>query len=354
MTGRVTALSQPPIPLADFLAQFEDMESRWPGHFEPYTVELIGRCAMFQKALLARQKSPLEDLPDECIPIALSLRCLVLTHEIAEVGGTIPDCIRDEDEERTYFEKYHDVDPLIDVIKWSGDLRLDRSGRQEVDKEEHIPCLLETLVQTIQRLIMRQDPREWPLILCTLCILEQISSSFMTRPDPMSVLESSSEAISGVYSALCHWFHVCSQTLQPLTDNWEKEAFSNLVDHDPLLLEMFQWFNDGWVEGIWPFLSRSSVLTNILLDTHGHQDQLSMRMVSQSVCRWRKGSRLSREVMLLGEMFLQIVMSLRTPDSVSGSGFELLTDSASRCRRKPQYAARKHLPGSSSSRVNRF
>lgn len=246
--GRTTALSHPPIPLADFLAQFENMESRWPGHFEPYTVELIKRCAMFQAALLARRESSLEDLPDESIPIALSLRCLVLTHEIMEVGGTMPACIRDEDEERTDFQKYHDEDPLIDVVRV-----LSREpgcpARAQVDSEEHIPALLENLVQTLQRLIMRQDPREWPLILCTLCIFEQISNNYFTHPDPMSLLGLSSEAISSTYSALCHWFHVCSQKLQPLTDSWEKEAFAKVVDEDSLLLDVFQWLNDGWLQG---------------------------------------------------------------------------------------------------------
>ena len=266
VSGRVTALSQPAIPIGDFLAQFEDMESQWPRHFEPYTVELIKRCAMFQAALLARRKSSLEDLPDEDIPIALSLRCLVLTHEIMEVGGTLPACIRDEDEERTDFKKYHDKDPLIDVIRvFSREPGC--SGRAQVDSEEHIPSLLENLVQTIQRLIMRQDPRQWPLILCTLFIFEQISNNYVTHPDPMSLLEPSSKALSSTLSALCHWFHVCSQTLQPLTDKWEREAFSELVDDDPLLLEMFQWLNDGWLEGT-PFFSLISSLTGMLFIAH--------------------------------------------------------------------------------------
>ena len=198
---------------------------------------------------MERHTVSLEDLPDEYIPIALSLRCLVLTEELMSVDVTIPACIRDEDEERTYYKKYHDELPLIDVIRMSSEAP-NSPARPQIKSEEHIPCLLENLVQTIQRLIMRQDPREWPSILCTLCLFELISNNFSSGSDLMSGLQSSSDAIKSIYSALCHWFHVCSQTLQPLTDHWEKEAFSELVGHDPLLLEMFQWLNDGWLEGI--------------------------------------------------------------------------------------------------------
>lgn len=285
--GRVTALSQPAIPLLDFLEQFENIESHWPGQFEPYSVELIRRCALFQKALLVRQTFSSEDLPDEQIPIVLSLRCLVLTEELVSVDVTIPACIRDEDEERTHYKKYHDELPLIDVIRMSSQAP-NSSARPQIASEEHIPCLLENLVQTTQRLIMRQDPREWPLILCTLCMFEQISSNFNSSSDLMSGLQCSSDAITGIYSALCHWFHVCSQTLQPLTDHWEKEAYSELVDDDPLLLEMFQWLNDGWLEGIplLPFHVLSRVLINMLFNTHGYQNPLNMQMVFQRVCLW--------------------------------------------------------------------
>lgn len=308
VAGRVTALSQPAISLVDFLAQFEDLESRWPGRFAPYTLELVSRCATFQTAILARQKCPWEDLPDEHIPIALSLRCLVLTREIVEVEGTMPSWIRDEDEERTYFQTYHDEGPLIGVTRMSSRERSCPCGPQ-ADSEERIPSLLENLVQTIQRLIMRQEPREWPMVLCTLCIFKHISDDYVTYTIPMSVLELSFKAIRSTYSALCHWFHVCSQTLQPLTDHWEKGAFAELVDDDPLLLEMFQWFNDGWLEGISPFCSRAGPLPDTLFGTHVSRDPVSMRMVFQRVCLWRNGSHMSRQVMRFGEMNFRTIMS---------------------------------------------
>ena len=212
---------------------------------------MIKRFVKFQAELLSQRSLLQGHTSDESILIALSLRCLVLTHEIFLVDGYVPFNAFESTETDFRSSKCFAKDPSIEVSRLSCALQ-DVSSAPKHEHEESISSMLEGLLQTIQHLMFRRKPQEWPLLLCTLCLLKMISTNLSPIAPWMLSLEPSSQAMNSVFSTLCHLFDTCSKTLHPLSDNWDKEKYAELVENDNLLVEFSQWMNDEWVEGTSP------------------------------------------------------------------------------------------------------
>lgn len=254
IAGRVTALSQPAIPLLDFLEQFHDVDSFCKNTYEPLTVKIIIECAVFQSALLSR-RSPLPvGSSNDSVLIALSLRCLVLTREISLVALSCSPRPFKGNKVHLRVEKFYERHPSIEV---SRSLNVSQVSFVDSKQEgnESLLSILEEILQTTQRLMFRRKPEDWPLLLCTLFLIQVISEDFNSSSSLwMRSLQPTSHAINGVFGTLCRLYDICSKGFHPLSSNWKCEEYAKLVNHDETLVDCFQWINDMWLEGMRTFL----------------------------------------------------------------------------------------------------
>ncbi len=270
----MSALSQPAIPLLDFLKQFDNVNSRWPGEYEQLTVSIIKRCATFQAALLSRKSPPPKTPSDEMTLIAMSLRCLVQTHEIFFAGGNLFIYAFEDGETLIRVDRLYDHDPFLEVSRLSN-VSQANSATPKRKNEESLSSMLENLLQTTQRLMFRRKPQDWPLLLCTLCLLRLIKKNFRSSSPWMSSLQPSSQAMSSVFSSLCSVFEICSKMLHPLSNDWNEGEYKLLVNDDALLVGILQWMHDEWLEGAvtLPFLESQHPRKRSLMQVLGSSEQ---------------------------------------------------------------------------------
>ncbi len=270
----MSALSQPAIPLLDFLKQFDNVNSRWPNEYPELTVSLIRRCATFQAALLSRKLPPPKTPSDEMTLIALSLRCLVLTHEIAFANGSLSIFAFEDGEALIRVDRLYDCHPFLEVSR-SSNVSQAKSTTPKRKNEESLSSMLENLLQNTQRLMFRQKPRDWPLLLCTLCLLGMIEDNLSPYLPWMSSLQPSSQAMSSVFSSLCSVFEICSKMLHPLSDDWNEDEYKLLVNDDALLVGILQWMHDEWLEGAvtLPFFESQYPWKRSLMQVLGSSEQ---------------------------------------------------------------------------------
>lgn len=246
----MTALSQPAIPLLDFLEQFQDVNSYWDNYYHQYTVDLIRRCAVFQTALLSRRSSSPPDSWDNPVLIALSLRCLVLTHEISMVVSNLSIGAFEDNETHIRVERDDEWDPSIEISRSLTASQASVIDLKQDDKES-LSSMLEEILQTTQRLMFRRRPEDWPQLICTLFLIKLISDNFNASfMRWMRSLEQTSQAMKSVFAILCRLYDICSKGLHPLSSDWKREEYAKLVNDDKVLVDCFQWFNNMWLEGM--------------------------------------------------------------------------------------------------------
>lgn len=254
IAGRVTALSQPAIPLLDFLEQFHDVSSFCQNTYGPFTVKIIIECAVFQSALLSRRSSLPVGSSNDSVLIALSLRCLVLTREISLVAYSFSSRPFKDNKVHLRVEKFYERQPSIEVSR-SLNLSQDSFVDSKQKGNESLLSILEEILQTTQRLMFRRKPEDWPLLLCTLFLIQLISENFNSSSSLwMRSLQPTSHAMNGVFGTLCRLYDICSKGFHPLSGNWKREEYAKLVNYDETLVDCFQWINDMWLEGMRTFL----------------------------------------------------------------------------------------------------
>lgn len=147
VAGRVSALSQPAIPLLDFLKQFHSVNSRLPNQYEPLNVSIIKKCATVQAALLSRKSPPPKTPSDELTLIALSLRYLFLTREVTFAVSSLSIYAFEDGETLIRVDRLYDRDPFLEVSR-SSNVSQTNSTTPKRKNEESLSSMLENLLQT--------------------------------------------------------------------------------------------------------------------------------------------------------------------------------------------------------------
>ena len=252
VAGRVTSLSQPAIPLLDFLEQFHDIENRWPGLYDESTLDLIAKCARFQVALLKDTPHSQETLPKGSLLIASALRCLVLTHELKLVTASLSRSSFSPDGLRYWpIKRYFDTEPIIEVSESPevNDLSCDIPDQSY---GQNISSMLEDLLHVIQDVMMHRKPQDWPALLFTMSILLLTVFNWRCFNCFEEALHTSFHALQEASHRLCILFDITSKGFLPLQEHWTKEAYAKLVDDKDHLVEAFQWVHDVWLDGTFP------------------------------------------------------------------------------------------------------
>src|ERR1700722_11891148 len=79
-----------PSALNAFLHQFNNVSFRWKNDYEPLTADLLRLCSQYQEGILSLLPVPPKDLAGGETLIALALRCLTLTYDVAETSHNCP------------------------------------------------------------------------------------------------------------------------------------------------------------------------------------------------------------------------------------------------------------------------
>jgi len=245
---RVTALSQPAILLFEFLEQFHEVNDRWMNCYSEFIADFLWECAIFQKKLLSRRSAMSADVSDESILIALSLRCLVLTHELFRVDVSLGGRAFENNETHYQLERLYDEDLWIETSRLPS-----ASQAVLVDSKQKAPdslsSILQGILQITQRLMFRRKPEDWPLLLCTLCLMRLIRDNLSPVSYCMGSLKPASQAMHKAFSILCRLYDICAKGFHPFSNKWKREGYAALVENDEVLVGHSQRLHEMWLEG---------------------------------------------------------------------------------------------------------
>ena len=249
--GRVTALSQPAIPLHDFLKQFHNVRKRWVGFCPNFTAYFLKQSAMFQEELLSRANdNKLADVSDKSILIALSLRCLVLTHEIFDVGGALIYNAFENNETHYQPERNHSESPNVEVSRLSSTAaQASLTNSKQQTGPDSLSSMLAGILQTTQQLMFRRNPEHWPMLLCTLCLIRLTANNFRVDSPWMRSLERASRALDKAFYILCRLFEICAKDFNPFSEIWSLEEYAVAVKNDRVLVGYAKELQTMWLDG---------------------------------------------------------------------------------------------------------
>jgi len=245
------------VPLLEFLEQFHAVNSRWTNYYDDDEEELIKHSALYQEGLLSRISPAPADLLGEDTLIALTLRCLMFTHEIAMINAICPGGLFEDDKEIFFeLEMCDDDDPLIDISSLSPKSRIARRRATGQDGGA-LASIIHNIVRITLQMLIRGNPQDWPCLFYVLCLLRFIQGELSPNHDWMSTFNQAGCAIDKLFDGFCDLYRLYPKGSDPLADNWNFEAFKFAVGNDELMVEHFQRMNNVWLDGKLLFLSSS-------------------------------------------------------------------------------------------------
>ena len=249
--GRVTALSQPAIPLYEFLEQFHKVNKRWVNWYPHFTEDFLGQSAMFQEELLSKANdNKSADMSDKSILIALSLRCLVLTHEISILDTVLIYEAFQHDETHYQAKNYCIQDPDIEVSRLSSTAsQASLAESKQQIAPDSLSSILEGILQTTQQLMFRRSPEHWPILLCTLCLMRMTVDNISVDNSWMRSLKPACQAMDKAFSTLCRLFDICAKDFNPFSEIWNLEEYAVAVKDDRVLVGYAKKLQTMWLDG---------------------------------------------------------------------------------------------------------
>ena len=246
-SGRLTALSQPAITLNESLEQFRNVDKRWVNCYPDFTEYFLGQSATFQEDLFSKAN---ENKSDKSILIALSLRCLALTHEIFLVSSGLPYGAFEDNETHYQAKRFFPEDPNIEVSRLSSTAA---QASLVISKQQSGPdslsSCLERILETTQQLMFRRNPEHWAVLLCTLCLMRLTVDNFNIVSPWMSSLDPVSLALDKAFSILCRLFEICAKDFNPFSEIWNLEEYAVAVKKDKVLVGYAKELQTMWLDG---------------------------------------------------------------------------------------------------------
>ena len=190
------------------------------------------------------------NVSDKSVLIALSLRCLVLTHELAEVSASSPGRLFENNETHYRAKRIYEQSPQIEISRSpsaSQTVLIDSNDKAP----DTLPSILEGILQTTQRLMFRRSPENWPILLYTLCLMRLIGQdfSFSVIESWMRSLKPASQAIEKAFSILCRLFRICAKDFNPFSDDWKHEDYAVVAKGHGISVNYARRLHEMWLEG---------------------------------------------------------------------------------------------------------
>ncbi|KAL8787564.1 MAG: hypothetical protein Q9213_002126 [Squamulea squamosa] len=236
-----------------FLDQFKEIDSRCMNWFEPHTVRLIGQCAEYQKDVLVRESPISPNHFDRVTLVAMLLRCLIMSQELADVDGSYSSlCFLDgpgEFEMRPEEDSdYFGLSPSI-TIKRIDRPRHQRRPRFAPDRPQGLPSILAKSVAIIKQTMFGRQPEEYPGLVYCLCLMSLIAQPLRPLAGFMSPIVRAGDAFYDVIHTLCELYTFCSEDVHPFTEDVDLPAYSRSVDDDQIAVKHFRSLNEMWRDG---------------------------------------------------------------------------------------------------------
>ncbi|KAF2184851.1 hypothetical protein K469DRAFT_750705 [Zopfia rhizophila CBS 207.26] len=235
-----------------FLKQFDTITTRWGGQFETLSEDTIRRAADYQKSTFLQAGDTKVD--DEWL-VLNALRCLVISHDIFEVGTNlaIRGCLDDgmpDYYQATEPELCHgrngncQLIALIEIIRLGGAEDVPPDRKHPADT----PCsLLQVTLQTAQRLLLRGRPHSWPAVFYAVGLLQLVCNDLNCHFT--SAFQLAQKRVISAVQSLVELFLYCCGDLHPLRTKLDIEWYSLMVGADAKLqIEHYQTQHDMWLE----------------------------------------------------------------------------------------------------------
>ncbi|KAF2503354.1 hypothetical protein BU16DRAFT_521938, partial [Lophium mytilinum] len=232
-----------------FLGQFKDLSKRWSGLYEEVIVKAIGFFAKYQEQRLS-QISETPSPIDNSMLITLALRCLLTSQEFANITYCWPPRLPGIDDDNFHgciSEAYKDTrgggySPRVEVWRLPKDTELPESTKE--------PChsVLINTVRLAHKTLLRKDPRDWPFVFCTLCILSLVQHDLEIAGDYTDALASASQDFRQYLLALSATFLLCVKDNHPFNKAFDIEKYSLLVDDEEEAINTYEWLHAMWIE----------------------------------------------------------------------------------------------------------
>ena len=142
------------------------------------------------------------------ILIALLLRCLVLTHEIYVLELSVPFRTFENNETHHRVEQGHGHSS-IEISKSSN---ISQAGYANLEQQnrESLPSILEEILQTIEKSMFRRGSKDWPMLLCALCLLRLKLINLSPYSLWLRTLKPTTQAMTDVNYILCRLYEMYS------------------------------------------------------------------------------------------------------------------------------------------------
>lgn len=192
------------------------------------------------------------NVSDKSVLIALSLRCLVLTHELYKVDMSShmssPGKLFKNNETHYRAKRIYEQDPHIEISRSPSASQTVLTNSDEKGPDS-LPSILEGILQTTQRLMFRRSPENWPILLYTLCLMRLIGNNFDPIGPWMRSLEPASQAMHKAFSILCRLFRICAKGFDPFSDDWKHEDYAAVVKGHGIAVKYARRLHEMWLEG---------------------------------------------------------------------------------------------------------
>lgn len=97
--------------------------------------------------------------------------------------------------------------------------------------------------------MFRRSPENWPILLCTLCLMRLIGNNFNATNPWMRSLKPASQAVDKAFSVLCRLFGICTKGFNPFSDDWKHEDYAVIVKGHRISVNYARALHEMWLEG---------------------------------------------------------------------------------------------------------
>ena len=236
-----------------FLHQFSDLSDRWLNHFEPLTFHLIERAAQFSEHNCVATYETLND--DETCPILLALQCLSMSRDLSDLWGNLGWGNASRNMTSEYL---HIQDPCIvrrdsrpDMMARIDLWRLD--GHEKIpDSRRYLPStfkyLLKEAFSTIQKTLLRGQPRDWPTAFYAIGLLTFVYSNLSLGYEAFGLSQETPEFSKRALLHLSELFLYVTGDMHPMHNDLDLFWYEVVVGGDVIPMDHYHDLHYWWTQ----------------------------------------------------------------------------------------------------------
>jgi hypothetical protein len=265
--------------LRDFLAQWSQVTTHWPGAFHEKTEELISDATLAQMNLIHHPDLemfiPL-NLRHERTIIALSLQLLSVTRDVNSLDNRsasdteddlfVPDLPPGYEYEKakwgplvavleTTFEdgRLHPSAKISQITEqeWTVIVQKDQKRRYGYALDASPGLMMEHIIRTAFQMLDTRKPCHEPTVLFVLLILSLALGELEVSAPWMKCVEGALEPLSALFRELSRYYFICTKGAPLMSDQWDEGEYGERIledDYDIYAIEHADILHKRWVK----------------------------------------------------------------------------------------------------------